>query len=256
MPRFKLHIEFDGSRYHGLQRQDGDIPTVEGELTAAFEKLTGHAPEAFAMCGRTDKGVHARNLIVHIDGDSSLPAFKIKGGLNAHLPNDIAVLAVEIVEPDTFHARFSAYERSYEYLLLNRKVASPLWHNRAALERQPLDVALMKKAAAKLVGEHDFSAFRSSECQAKSPITTLHELTITQNGDMLHFTLRGTKFLHNMVRILVGTLVDIGKGKLDIDTIDALLHTPARTAAGATMPACGLYFTGALYPAYTCHEKA
>lgn len=255
MARFKLHIEFDGTGYHGLQRQEGDIPTVEGALTTAFEKLTNKAPEAFAMCGRTDKGVHGRNLVVHIDGASDLPAFKIKGGLNAHLPNDIAVLSAENVDPDTFHARFSAYERRYEYILLNRKVASPLWHNRAGHERQPLDVARMQKAATKLVGEHNFSAFRSSECQAKSPVVTLHELTITADGDLLRFTLRGNKFLHNMVRILVGTLVDVGKGKLDIDVIDALLNSPDRTAAGPTIAACGLYFTGALYPDYTCFDK-
>src|SRR5690606_17275365 len=151
---------------------------------------------------------------------------------------------IEDVNPDSFHARFSAIERRYEYLLLNRKVASPLWHNRAALERQPLDIALMQQAAAKLVGTHDFSAFRSSECQAKSPVTTLHQLDIHQQGDMLTFSLRGNKFLHNMVRILVGTLVDIGKGKLDNSVIDELLENPARTAAGPTLAACGLYFTG------------
>lgn len=256
MRRFKLHLEFNGSAYHGLQRQQDDIPTIEGEIRKAYSQLSGQEVHDFAMCGRTDKGVHARDMVVHLDGETNLPVFKVKGGLNAYLPNDIAVTNVEDVAPDSFHARFSAIERRYEYLLLNRKVASPLWHNRAALERQPLDVALMQRAATKLVGTHDFSAFRSSECQAKSPVATLHQLDIHQQGDMLTFTLRGNKFLHNMVRILVGTLADIGKGKLESGVIDELLASPARTAAGPTLAACGLYFTGAVYPDYICHDKA
>ena len=255
MRRFKLTLQYDGTNYYGLQRQDEPkLPTIEDALCVAFEKLTGSAPETLGLCGRTDKGVHAKAMPVHADHETDLPLFKIKGGLNHHLPHDIAVLQVEEVTTD-FHARFLAQSRSYTYIILNHKVAHPLWHNRACIIRDKLDIELMKQAAKKLKGDHDFSAFRSSSCQAQSAQSTLTAIDIEVKDELIYLHVTGHKFLHNMIRIIAGTLCAIGAGKMPPSRMDELLQTGDRTKAGTTLSPCGLYFTGASYPPYKTLKK-
>lgn len=245
--RIKLTLEYDGSGLHGWQSQKSpEVPTVQGELEKAFEALTQTLPEDIAAAGRTDKGVHATAMVCHIDTFQQLDRGKIKTGMNRHLPNSIAVVGAEEAD-QYFHARYTCKERRYEYCILNRYARSPLWQGRAALVRQPLDVSAMVKAAKILEGEHDFSAFRSSECQGKTPITNLKELSVKQEEEFIILTVRGVTFLHNMVRILAGTLVEVGLGKINPDDIENILTGKDRSKAGKTMPAHGLYFTKAVY---------
>jgi tRNA pseudouridine38-40 synthase len=255
MRRFKLLLEFDGTPYHGLQKQDG-LPTVQGALEKALKTLANEDITTFEMAGRTDAGVHARGMVCHVDlHNDRLKLINLKDGLNCLLRPTIAVR--EVAHVDTrFQARFLATARRYEYKILNRRAHPALEANRMAHIKYPLDVALMRQEAAVLVGRHDFSAFRSHECQAKSPVTEIVHLNIHHHGEVLTLDIKGVAFLHNMVRIITGTLVDIGRGALPPGTMQALLASKQRTAGGRTMPACGLYFMEVDYPpdAYTVYE--
>lgn len=246
--RLRLTLEYDGQSLHGWQSQKSpEVPTVQGELEKAFAALTQTPPEDVAAAGRTDKGVHAAAMVCHIDTFETTDLEKIKTGLNRYLPDSISVL--EAAEADQyFHARYTCKERRYEYRILNRYARSPLWQGRAALIRQPLNVNAMAEAAQILEGTHDFSAFRSSECQGKTPVTQLKKLAVTNDGeDFITIEACGVTFLHNMVRILVGTLVDVGSGKKTPDDVKKILEGKDRKKAGKTMPAHGLYFVGAGY---------
>ena len=190
--------------------------------------------------GRTDRGVHARLQVAHFDTEAKRPSSAWVRGVNALLPDSVAVLWSHEV-PDDFHARYSARARTYRYELLNRPV-------RAALEAQyvgwfhlPLDVEKMRAAAALFAGEHDFSAFRSSECQAKSPVRTIDRFEITRQGETIHFVVRANAFLHHMVRNLVGTLVYVGKGKHPPEWVTELLRSKDRTKSAPTFGPEGLY---------------
>jgi len=190
--------------------------------------------------GRTDRGVHARLQVAHFDTEAKRPSSAWVRGVNALLPDSVAVLWSHEV-PDDFHARYSARARTYRYELLNRPV-------RAALEAQyvgwfhlPLDVEKMRAAAALFAGEHDFSAFRSSECQAKSPVRTIDRFEITRQGETIHFIVRANAFLHHMVRNLVGTLVYVGKGKHPPEWVTELLRSKDRTKSAPTFGPEGLY---------------
>ena len=245
--RIRLTLEYDGTPFYGWQSQKSpEVPTIQKELEKAFFALTGAPPEDMAAAGRTDKGVHATGMICHIDTFHTTEIKKIKTGLNRYLPDGIAVLMAEETD-QYFHARYCCKERHYQYKILNRMARSPLWHNRAALVRHPLDVAAMAEGAKVLEGSHDFSAFRSSECQGKTPVTTLNKLTISEENGLITFDIHGVTFLHNMVRILVGTLVDVGHGKIDAQAVATILAHKDRKKAGKTMPPHGLYFTKALF---------
>lgn len=245
--RIRLTLEYDGSRLHGWQSQQSpEVPTVQGELEKAFDALTQTPPEDIAAAGRTDKGVHATAMVCHIDTFHNVNLEKIKTGMNRHLPDSIAVISAEEAD-QYFHARYMCKERRYEYRILNRYARSPLWQGHAALVRQPLDVSAMANAAKLLEGEHDFSAFRSSECQGKTPVTTIKDLTVSAEGDFVILSVRGVTFLHNMVRILAGTLVEVGLGKISSADLQEIIKNKDRTNAGKTMSAHGLYFTKAVY---------
>jgi len=247
MRRFRLLLEFDGTPFHGFQYQDG-LPTVQGAIQDALKTLANEEITSFEMAGRTDAGVHALGMVCHVDlNNKKLKLINILDGLNCLLRPHIAVREVAHVSED-FQARFKAEARHYHYKVLNRRAPSPVYEGRAAHVKYPLDVELMRREAAVLVGRHDFSAFRSVECQAKSPVTEVLHLNIRQEGELLTFDIKGVAFLHNMVRIIVGTLIDIGRGQLPEGTMQHLLDVKKRTSGGQTMPPYGLYFYEVTYP--------
>jgi tRNA pseudouridine38-40 synthase len=245
MPRYKLTIEYDGTAFQGWQRQASGL-TVQDALESAVNHFCG-SQQIVSGSGRTDAGVHARGQVAHVDLPKTCSPYSIQQGLNYHLRSHlISVLKVEEVD-DTFHARFSAIERCYEYHILNRSAALALDLNRAWLVYKPLDIERMRQAAAYLVGKHDFSAFRAQECQASSPIKTLDELSMQQNDTHIIFFARARSFLHHQVRNMVGTLKIIGEGKLEAVDVDRILSSKDRTQAGPTAPACGLYLMKVSY---------
>jgi tRNA pseudouridine38-40 synthase len=244
--RIALGIEYDGSRFLGWQTQPGG-----GAVQDALEPaLSGIASESVSVtcAGRTDRGVHAREQVVHFDTQASRPESAWVRGANALLPASVAVLWAREVSPE-FHARYAARARTYRYVLLNRPVRPALAARYAGWFHAPLDVAAMRDAAARLVGEHDFSAFRSAECQAKSPLRTLQALEVEQRGERIDFVVRANAFLHHMVRNLVGTLIYVGKGKHPARWVSEVLESRDRSRAAPTFAADGLYLEKVDYEA-------
>jgi tRNA pseudouridine38-40 synthase len=237
MPRIALGIEYDGSRFLGWQTQPGG-GTVQDAIEAALAAIAG-APVRVTAAGRTDRGVHARLQVVHFDAEAARPASAWVRGANALLPDAVAVLWSSEVDPQ-FHARYSAVSRTYRYTLLNRTVRPALGAAQVGWFHLPLDAASMREAAAALLGEHDFSAFRSSQCQAKTPVRTLHALDIEARGERIDFVLRANAFLHHMVRNIVGTLVYVGKGKHPPSWAREVLLSRDRSAAAPTFGPQGL----------------
>lgn len=237
MNRIALGVEYDGSRFLGWQKQTGG-GTVQDALESALSSIAA-APIQVTCAGRTDRGVHARGQVVHFDTAVLRPDSAWVRGTNALLPESIAVLW-SAPTPDGFHARYSALSRTYRYLLINRSVRPALEARSAGWFHAPLDVDAMRAAARLFTGEHDFSAFRSSECQARSPVRTLHALDIDACAGRIVFTLRANAFLHHMVRNIVGTLVYIGKGKHPPAWVAQLLQTRDRSRAAPTFSAGGL----------------
>ncbi len=243
MTRYKLNLEYDGTTLIGWQ-ENIQGASVQSHLRDAVEKFCGVRADVVAS-GRTDAGVHAINMTAHVDIDGGHTAETVMRALNFYLIDaPVSVIGCEIV-PDDFHARFSCTARHYKYVVLNRGAAPKLEKNRVWWVPRKLDVDAMRGAAQKLIGNHDFSSFRASECQAKSPIKTLDTCDITVDGDKIIFELSARSFLHHMVRNIVGTLIEIGAGKpYDIDEV---LAAKNRSAAGVTAPAVGLYFVRADY---------
>jgi tRNA pseudouridine38-40 synthase len=219
---------------------------VQDALEAALAQIAGE-PLSVTCAGRTDRGVHARIQVVHFDTQALRAASAWVRGVNALLPDAVAVLWSRPVD-ETFHARYSALARTYRYVLLNRAVRPALAAARVGWFHRPLDLQAMRAAAALLVGEQDFSAFRSSECQAKSPLRTLHALDIEQHGERIDFVLRANAFLHHMVRNIVGSLVYIGKGKHPPRWISEVLTSRDRSKAAPTFGPQGLYLDKIEYP--------
>lgn len=245
MARIALGLAYDGSPWLGWQTQPGGR-TVQDRLEAALASFLAR-PAATICAGRTDTGVHALEQIVHLDTPVERRMESWVRGLNALLPPSIRVQWACPVDDD-FHARFSAHSRSYLYLLRSHRVASPILHGKVGWTHHALDVDLMRQAAASLVGEHDFSAFRSSECQAASPVRCIDRLEVRQEGDFFIFNFRANAFLHHMVRNLMGALVEIGKGGHDPSWVSKLLQERDRRRAPATFSAAGLYLARAAYP--------
>jgi tRNA pseudouridine38-40 synthase len=212
---------------------------VQDALETALEPIAG-AKVSTTAAGRTDRGVHARLQVVHFDTDAQRPASAWVRGVNTLLPDAVAVLWSREV-PGDFHARYSALARTYRYELLNRPVRAALSAPYAGWFHQPLDVGAMRAAAALLVGEHDFSAFRSSECQAKTPVRKIHSLEISRQAESIFFEIRANAFLHHMVRNLVGTLVYVGKGSLLPAQVKEILQARDRSKAPPTFASEGLY---------------
>jgi tRNA pseudouridine38-40 synthase len=238
MRRIALGIEYDGSRFLGWQTQPGG-GAVQDALEAALAAIAG-APVCVTAAGRTDRGVHARAQVIHFDTEAARPASAWVRGVNALLPDAVAVLWSCEVNGE-FHARYSALSRTYRYELLNREVRPALDAAKVGWFHLPLDLEKMRAAASLLVGEHDFSAFRSAECQAKTPVRTLHELAIEASASRIHFVLRANAFLHHMVRNIVGTLVYVGKGKHPPSWAGEVLASRDRAQAAPTFGPEGLY---------------
>jgi len=245
--RIALGIEYDGSRFLGWQTQPGG-GAVQDALESALASIAGESV-AVTCAGRTDRGVHARAQVVHFDTEASRPLSAWVRGVNAFLPDAVAVLWAQEVSDD-FHARFSARMRTYRYVLLNRPVRPAIAARHAGWFHLPLDLGRMNEAAALLVGEHDFTSFRSSECQAKSPIRTLASLTVERSGERIDFVVRANAFLHHMVRNIVGTLVHVGKGKQPPAWAKLVLDACDRSRAAPTFAAEGLYLEAVQYEAH------
>jgi len=241
----RLLLEYDGTGYHGWQRQL-DAATIQGVLEAAVARLT-QAPAAIIGSGRTDAGVHARGQVANFRTESAIPLRAFHQGLNSLLPKDIVVLEAHEAEP-SFHARKSARAKTYEYRILNRPNRSPLYRHYAWWLAPRLDLAAMAGAAAVLPGEHDFTAFRASGSENKNPVRrVLGASWQDEPGGWLSFTITATGFLRGMVRSLVGTLVQVGQGKAPPTKLAELLASGARHLAGPTAPPQGLYLVEVVY---------
>jgi tRNA pseudouridine38-40 synthase len=237
--RIAVGVEYDGGAYCGWQVQSG-APSVQAALKGAISRIADH-PIELTCAGRTDAGVHARGQVAHFDtsAERSIHAWLL--GTNTNLPADISLRWVCPV-PDHFHARYSALARTYRYLILNRSARSALSAGRALLVHQSMEVGLMQQGAQALIGEHDFSAFRSSECQAHSPVRQLRALVIERHGDWIHIDVTANAFLHHMVRNIVGLLLAIGLKRAAPERARQQLESRARSLGEATAAALGLYF--------------
>ena len=244
--RVALGVEYDGRPFNGWQSQ-ADEQTVQDTLQHALSQISGD-PISVIAAGRTDTGVHALEQVVHFDTQAQRPLSAWVRGANALLPDSIAVRWAQPV-PDEFHARFSAHGRSYRYLLINRATRPAIHAGKAGWYHSPLDLAAMQAAAQLLIGEHDFSAFRAAQCQAKSPVKNLHQLDIRREGEMLIFDVSADAFLHHMVRNMVGCLVYVGKGKYPPDWLYELLASRQRSLAAPTFAPDGLYLRRIQYEA-------
>lgn len=245
MTRWKLILEWDGAPFMGWQRQDHG-PSVQGALEEAARRMTGEEVTAHAA-GRTDAGVHALAMAVHLDLEKELTGHRLAEGLNALLrPHPVAILAAEEVAPD-WHARFSCTGRRYLYRISNRRAPLTLDRGRAWRLAKPLDAGRMAEAARHLVGHHDFTTFRSVHCQSDSPVKTLDRLDVERVGDEIHVHAAARSFLHHQVRSMVGCLGMVGIGQWSPDQMRAALEARNRAALGLNAPAEGLYFAEALY---------
>lgn len=240
MPRYKLTIEYDGTPFNGWQRQN-DVPSVQAVLEAACSSFVATPTEVFCA-GRTDAGVHARGQVVHVDFPEMRPLHTIVRGLNTLMrPHPVAVLKAEEAAPD-FNARTSAVMRHYEYRIINRESRLALDELRAWYVRKHLDVAAMQEGANRLLGAHDFTTFRDSDCQAKHANRTLSAFTVKREAEHITLNVSGKSFLHHMVRNMVGTLGLVGHGKWQPADVTKALEAKDRRAGGPTAPAHALYF--------------
>ena len=242
--RIALGLEYDGSTHRGWQTQPGG-GAVQDHLEAALSQLAD-APVGVTAAGRTDAGVHALSQIVHFDSDADRDQNAWVRGTNRFLPPNIRVLWAAPVAAD-FHARFSARSRSYQYWLLNDPVAPAIWQGRAGWFHAALDVERMSAAAALLLGERDFTTFRSAECQAKSPVRVLEQASVSRHGNFIRFEFRANAFLHHMVRNLVGSLVYVGCARQEVGWIADIAHTRNRALAAPTFAPDGLYLSAVDY---------
>ncbi|WP_416191952.1 tRNA pseudouridine(38-40) synthase TruA [Neisseria sp. CCUG12390] len=244
--RWALTLSYDGSLFYGWQKQADSVPTVQTALEHAVSQIAGEQIPVI-VAGRTDTGVHATAQVVHFDTVADRPAQSWVRGVNAHLPQGIAVLHAQPVAPH-FHARFDAYGRHYRYLLQSAPVRSPLLIGKVGWTHLALNIELMRQAAKLLEGEKDFSSFRASMCQAKSPVKTLYRAEISGTSELLKLDLHGNAFLHHMVRNIMGALVYVGSKKLSVGDFADLIEEKSRLKAPPTFMPDGLYLTGVDYP--------
>ena len=244
MTKFKITVEYDGSSFVGWQKQENG-KSIQESIEEALLKLTGEKVTLFGA-GRTDAGVHALGQVAHFEIQKKLNIDNIRDGLNQHLKSiPISVLDAEQVEK-TFHARFSANERIYEYIITNRRAPLTLEINKSWAIYKKLNIKKMKQESKSFLGKHNLEAFRSIDCQASSPIKTINDIKINQKGNNIIIKLLAKSFLHSQVRIMVGTLVEIGKGKIT-KSLKEIIESRDRSQAGVTAPACGLYLLKVYY---------
>jgi len=246
MPRFAAGLEYDGRAYSGWQIQPA-LATVQDVVQRAFSRVADSTVDC-TCAGRTDAGVHALAQVLHFDSEAARGERGWRLGANSYLPPDVSVAWVREV-PAHFHARFSALARSYRYLIFNRDSRSALAAGRATWQRRPLDVSRMHAAAQVLMGEHDFSAFRAIECQARSPVRRVEHVEVARRGEWVTLDITANAFLHHMVRNVAGLLMSVGHGESPPERVAAVLATRDRKTNAATAPPDGLYLAAVRYPA-------
>ncbi|MEC2057977.1 tRNA pseudouridine(38-40) synthase TruA [Peribacillus psychrosaccharolyticus] len=239
MHRIKCTISYDGTMFAGYQVQP-DKRTVQSELETALARMHKGQGVKVTASGRTDAGVHAKGQVIHFDTPYTVPVKNWQRGLNSLLPDDIAVVKAEVVE-DTFHARFDATAKEYRYFVSRSAQKDPFRKNYMYNFPFPLDLELIKQAISHLLGTHDFTSFCSAKTEVVDKVRTIHEIELYEEGDVLVFRFRGNGFLYNMIRILMGTLLEIGNGKLISSMVPEILQSKDRSAAGRTVPGQGLY---------------
>ena len=244
MRNIKLKLEFDGTFYVGWQRQINGI-AVEQKVREAIKKLTGEEPDLIG-CSRTDAGVHARGYICSFKTECTIPAVRMKFALNNILKDDIVVLESEEVYEE-FHARFSAKGKRYTYTICNREIPTAIGRNYVYFFKRALNTDRMEAATAFLVGKHDFSSFKNANSAARSNVRTIFDLTVSRIGDMVTISVTGDGFLYNMVRIIAGTLIEVGLGDISPEDMGNILKSEDRTKAGRTVPASGLCLEEVFY---------
>lgn len=245
MPRYKLTIEYDGTGYAGWQRQDV-LPSVQQTLEEAIA-LYCQTPCAIQAAGRTDAGVHATGQVAHVDLPVERSEFSVRQGINFYLTGKRIIVVEALRVADDFHARFMATRRHYIYRIVNRPSALALDVDRAWHIHEPLDISAMRDASRYLIGTHDFTSFRASECQSKSPVKTLEAIDILSEHEDVSIHVSARSFLHHQVRNIVGTLSLVGRRKWSAERVKAALEMRDRRAGGPTAPAQGLYFTRVEY---------
>jgi tRNA pseudouridine38-40 synthase len=245
--KIAIGIEYHGALFQGWQSQPNGRG-VQDAIEHAIASVAGERVRLHAA-GRTDTGVHALMQVAHFETTAIRPEQAWIRGVNANLPAWVRVLWAQVVDED-FHARFSAKARSYQYVLYNHAVAPASQHGRVGWYHRPLALELMQQSIQQLLGEHDFSAFRASECQAKSPVRTMHKATVIQQGKYIIFSFQANAFLQHQIRNMVGALIYVGQGKLDVAEFSALLQQKDRTLSPPTFMPDGLYFTGVTYDSH------
>ena len=243
--RIACGVEYDGAGFSGWQRQQ-HAHSVQAEVETALSKVANH-PVQLYCAGRTDSGVHATHQVVHFETGSVRSERSWMRGTNTHLPDTIAITWARPVEED-FHARFCAEARRYRYVIFQRDVPSALLRRRVTWTYERLDVGRMQAGACHLLGEHDFSAYRATACQAKSPVRTVHRLDISRQGDFIYLDIKANAFLHHMVRNIAGVLMAVGRGEQEPVWVRELLDHRDRARGGVTAPPDGLYLVGVRYP--------
>jgi tRNA pseudouridine38-40 synthase len=245
MPRYRLTVEYDGGPYRGFQAQ-ADLPTIQGEIERAVTAFSGETVRVHAA-GRTDTGVHATGQVIHFDLVRDWDPRVVMNAVNAHLfPAPVSVLSAGLAADD-FHARFSAVGRRYHYRILGRPGPPALERGRVWHVKAPLDAGAMRDAAQVLVGLHDFTTFRDAACQARSPVKTLDEASVSRRGEEVVVTFAARSFLHRQVRSMVGSLAEVGRGVWTADDLAAALAARHRAACGPVAPAQGLCLTEVVY---------
>ena len=244
--RIALGIEYKGARYRGWQRQESGVPSVQAALEKALSQVAAE-PVSLMCAGRTDAGVHASGQVVHFDTRVERPLKAWIMGGNANLPPDISVTWARVM-PAEFHARFKAFARRYRYVIYNDPIRPAHLAEEVTWNHRPLDVARMREAAAHLVGTHDFTSFRAVQCQAKSPVKTVHHLEVIEHGRFIVIDVRANAFLHHMVRNFAGVLMTIGAGEREPGWVAEVLAARDRRAGGVTAHPYGLYLVQVEYP--------
>lgn len=248
MRNVKLTVAYDGTNYHGFQEQRGSgLATIQEELERCLTKLAKRNIQVIGA-GRTDAGVHARGQVVNFDASSwSIPVERLPLAMNGLLPRDISVCKAEEVSPD-FHARFSALAKTYQYTVYNSRIPSPFYRLYSFFEPRTLKVEAMREAAGYLVGKKDFASFRAVGTPVKTTVRTIHGAEVIRDGPVISFVFRGDGFLYNMVRIMVGTLLEVGLGKSLPEYVNEVIKAVNRTLAGPTVPPQGLCLEEVEYP--------
>lgn len=244
MKNYKVKMAYHGTAYHGFQRQNNSF-TIQQAVEDTMSELLKEKVTIYG-CSRTDAGVHAREFFFSFKTNNPIPPRGIVFGTNALLPNDIALLSCEEVSDD-FHARYCCKGKEYEYLIYNTEIRDPFYSDRAYFNRYPIDAQLLDSEAKAFVGEHDFKSFCCADCEKENTVRTIFAFDVIREDKLVKFSVSGSGFLYNMVRIMVGTLLSINEGKLEHGSIPHLITARDRTLCGRTVPAHGLYLNKVFY---------